>query len=72
VALLILVMRWLDLLWQVEPAFHERHAAFYWLYLAAPVAIGGVWLFFFVRELKKRPLLPVNDPYLAEAIAHEH
>jgi hypothetical protein len=72
VALGILVMRWADLLWQVEPAFHERNAAFYWLYLAAPVAIGGLWLFFFVRELKKRPLLPLNDPYLAEAIAHEH
>lgn len=74
VALGILVMRWLDLLWQVEPAFPaaERNVAFYWLYLAAPVAIGGVWVFFFVRELKKRPLLPLNDPYLAEAIAHEH
>jgi hypothetical protein len=72
VALAILVMRWLDLLWQVEPAFHEQNAAFYWLYLAAPVAIGGLWLFVFVRELKKRPLLPPNDPYLAEAIAHEH
>jgi hypothetical protein len=72
VAVLMLVMRWVDLLWQVEPAFRERTAAMYWLYLAAPIAIGGLWLFFFVRELKKRPLLPLNDPYLAEAIAHEH
>lgn len=74
VAVLMLVMRWAELLWQVEPAFpaSERNAAFYWLYLAAPVAIGGFWLFWFVRELKKRPLLPVGDPYLAEAIAHEH
>jgi hypothetical protein len=72
VALGILVMRWADLLWQVEPAFHEHDVAFYWLYLAAPVAIGGLWLYFFVRELKKRPLLPLNDPYLAEAITHEH
>jgi hypothetical protein len=72
VAGLILVMRWLDYVWQVEPAFHEQHAAFSWLYLAGPVAIGGFWLFFFVRELKKRPLLPIHDPYLQEAIAHEH
>ncbi len=72
VAVVILVMRWADLLWQVEPAFHEHDARFLWLYLAAPVAIGGPWLFYFVRELKKRPLLPPNDPYLAEAIAHEH
>ena len=26
--------------------------AFYWLYLAAPLVIGGVWLFFFARTLK--------------------
>ncbi len=70
VALLMMVMRWVDLLWQVEPSFEEHHAVHYWMYLAAPAAIGGLWVFFFVRELKKRPLLPVNDPYLPEAIAH--
>lgn len=68
VAALMLVMRWVDLLWQVEPAFQERNPAMYWMYLAAPVAIGGLWLFFFLRELRKRPLLPVNDPYLPEAL----
>jgi hypothetical protein len=72
VAVGILVMRWIELLWQVEPAFEERNAAMYWLYLAAPLTIGGLWLFWFVRELKARPLLPIHDPYLAEAIAHEH
>lgn len=70
VALVMMVMRWVDLLWQVEPSFEEHHVAHYWLYLAALAAIGGLWVFFFVRELKKRPLLPVNDPYLPEAIAH--
>lgn len=68
VAILMLVMRWVDLLWQVEPAFHERNPAMYWTYLAAPIGIGGIWLFFFLRELRKRPLLPVNDPYLPEAL----
>lgn len=72
VALGLMFMRWVELFWQVEPAFHERHAAFSWLYLAAPLFIGGVWLFFFARTLKTRPLLPIHDPYLAEAIAHEH
>jgi hypothetical protein len=74
VALGLLVMRWLELVWQVEPAFHEHHPnpGLYWLYLAAPLAIGGLWLWYFVRELKKRPLLPLHDPYLPEAIAHGH
>jgi hypothetical protein len=72
VAVGILVMRWIELIWQVEPAFPEHDLAMGWMYLAAPVTIGGLWLFWFVRELKTRPLLPLHDPYLAEAIAHEH
>jgi hypothetical protein len=68
VALLMLVMRWVDLVWQVEPAFEHQTPAMYWMYLAAPIAIGGLWLFAFLHELRKRPLLPVNDPYLPEAL----
>lgn len=68
VAALMLFMRLVDIVWQVEPAFHEQNPAMYWMYLAAPVGIGGVWLFFFLRELRKRRLLPVNDPYLPEAL----
>jgi hypothetical protein len=71
VAGLMLVMRLVDLFWQVEPGFAEHAAGFYWMYAAAPLAIGGLWLWLFLGELKKRPLLPVNDPYLAEALAHE-
>jgi hypothetical protein len=70
VAILMLVMRWLELVWQVEPAFHDHHAGFYWLYLVAPLTLGGFWFAWFLRELKARPLLPINDPYLPEAIAH--
>jgi len=73
VALGLMFMRWVELFWQVEPAFHDRHFGLsYGLYLAAPLFIGGVWLFFFARTLKTRPLLPINDPYLPEAIAHGH
>jgi hypothetical protein len=69
----LLLMRWVELFWQVEPAFHEKHAGSYWLYVAVPLLIGGVWLFFFARALSSRPLLPIHDPYLPEAIAHgEH
>ncbi|MES1240189.1 MAG: hypothetical protein ABUT39_01085 [Acidobacteriota bacterium] len=70
VAGLMLVMRWVDLVWQVEPAFDpkQQNPAMYWMYLAAPVAIGGLWLAWFLRELRSRPMLPVNDPYLPEAL----
>src|SRR5256885_6114046 len=35
-----------------------RSITFNWLYLAAPLAIGGFWVFFFIRSLKSRPLMP--------------
>jgi len=72
VAGLMLTMRLVDLFWQVEPGFANDHApAFYWMYAAAPLALGGIWLWIFLGELKKRPLIPINDPDLPEALAHE-
>jgi hypothetical protein len=70
----LLLMRWVELFWQVEPAFHaQHHPGSYWLYVAVPLLIGGIWLVVFSRELASRPLLPIHDPYLPEAIAHgEH
>ena len=67
----MLAMRWLDLVWQVEPAFSPERFSFHWLYLAAPLAVGGLWLAAWAAELKKRPLLPLRDPWLPEALAHD-
>lgn len=74
VAGMLLMMRWVELFWQVEPAFHEQHhPGSYWLYAAVPLLIGGIWLVAFAKTLSSRPLLPIHDPYLPEAIAHgEH
>lgn len=71
VAALLLLMRWVDLFWQVEPAFDEGRFTFHWLFPVALLGVGGLWLAAFFRELKRRPLLPVNDPYLADAVAPE-
>lgn len=71
VAVLMLAMRWIDLYWQVEPAFHDGTFYFHWLHLAALLAVGGLWLAAFVQQLKQRPLLPIHDPNLPEALAHE-
>jgi hypothetical protein len=42
------------------------------MYLAAPLAIGGLWVFFFIRSLKSRPILVGYDPQLEELLEHEH
>ena len=39
--------------------------------VAAPVGQGGLWLFLFSHQLRQMPLLPLGDPHLQEALAHD-
>jgi len=68
IAVMILVMRWIDLYWLIAPAFSPGRLQIHWLDLTLLVGIGGVWLYLFARKLGAWPLLPVNDPRLAEAL----
>jgi hypothetical protein len=70
VALLIVVMRAVDLFWLIRPAFSPGRFHFHWLDFAAPVGVGGVWLAIFLWQLLERPLLPRNDPEFLEAMEH--
>jgi hypothetical protein len=63
-------MRWIDLFWLAAPTFHH-HLSIHWLDLATLIAIGGAWFALFVGQLQRRPLLPINDPYLEEAMAND-
>lgn len=71
VALWMLVFRLVDLYWMTRPEF-TRSAWPNWLDIVVPVALIGLWIGFFAMNLKRRPLLPLGDPQLAEAIAHHH
>jgi len=71
VALWMLVFRLVDLYWMTRPEF-TSHPMPSWLDIVVPVALIGLWVGFFAMNLKQRPLLPLGDPKLAEAIAHEH
>ena len=77
----ILFVRWVDILMLVSPEFAadgqnihmlgegaESHLFIHWLDLAAPLAVGGLWLWMFFTQLAKRPLLPIGDPYLYESL----
>ena len=61
-ALWIIFVRMLDIYWFVAPAFRERGLEVYWTDLSALVGIGGIWLAYFISNLKKRPLLVPHDP----------
>ncbi len=71
VAAFVLFMRWVDFIWQSRPTWHPEGFSLPWLYVAAPLGLGGVWFFLFARELGKRPLLPMQDPKLKEALGHD-
>ena len=72
VAIWLILMRLVDLFWMIRPEFTRRALPNIWD-LAAALALGGLWFFFFTGNLKQAPVLPVGDPNLAEAIAtHEH
>lgn len=63
VAVLLMVMRLVDLFWTLNPGLHHGHFHFHWLDLAAPIGIGGIWLAVFFWQLKKVPsLVPANAP----------
>ncbi len=66
IAALILSMRFIDIVWWVEGAFAEPVSLYLLVDVAALLAIGGVWVWLFVRRLQRTPLLPVADPYLGE------
>ncbi len=74
VAGVILVFRLMDLFWLVAPETAGGHGdrgpsfSVHWLDLGAFLAVGGLWLLAFVRELKGRPLLPTGEPEIQELL----
>jgi hypothetical protein len=70
VAVLILVMRAVDLLWMLAPAFKNRH--WIWMDVIALIGFGGLWLAFFIWQLGKRPLIPINDPQFESTLEQMH
>jgi hypothetical protein len=77
VAVWMLAMRWLDYFWNVAPTLQAmRHSGpnawgGLWIDLAAAIGVGGVWGWFFLRQLARAPLLPIGDPFLREVLARD-
>ena len=67
----IFVMQLLAVFWLIMPAFYPQGFHLHWLDLVTPVGIGGLWLAFFVWQLKKKSLLPLHDPRFQGVPAHD-
>ena len=70
VAIWVLVMRLVDLFWLIGPLHGHGPLSIHWADVAAPIGIGGVWLAMFFWHLRSRPLLPLGEPYLQNALEH--
>ena len=65
--------------WLIEPNFKDAAANLHLAgnfgilaYVTVPVAVVATWVFFYLTELTKRPLLVLNDPHTAEVLEPEH
>lgn len=70
-AIVLAFMRLVNVYWWVAPAYaYDPNTS--WLYITAPLGVGGLWVWFFLWQLKRRPLLPLHDPKLPAAPEVEH
>jgi hypothetical protein len=77
-AVLVIVMRLVDLFWMIvpNPLPGDPHTVMpltpHPVYIFAPLAIMGIWLAYFARNLSRRPLLVRNDPQLPRLWEKSH
>ncbi len=70
IAVLVIALRLVDVGWMILPAFGALGLGTLALAAGLAVAVGGLWLTAFLRQLRMHPLLPLGDPNLEEALAH--
>ena len=71
--------RLIDMFWLIEPNFKDAASNLHiagnvgiLAYVTVPISVVAVWMWFYLTELKKRPLINVNDPHTEELLEPEH
>jgi len=70
-AVWMMLMRYLDFFWIIEPNFSKSLTVTI-ADIVVPIAIGGIWLWYFFRNLAALPLLPAYDPDAHEVLQPAH
>ncbi len=70
-AVWLMLMRYLDLFWIIEPNFSKTIAVTL-ADIVVPIAIGGIWLWYFFRNLASLPLVPAFDQDAHEVLQPAH
>ncbi|NKB25747.1 MAG: hypothetical protein GKR87_15525 [Kiritimatiellae bacterium] len=61
IALFVLLIRLVDNFWVIAPTFQDG-VNIHLLDFTTPLAIGGLWMFVFLKFLPKHSLIPLHDP----------
>ena len=69
-AVWMLFMRWLDLLWIIEPNFSQTITITV-ADVVVSIAIGAIWFWYFFRNLASLPLVPAYDQDAYEVLEAE-
>jgi hypothetical protein len=70
-AVWMLLMRYFDMFWIIEPNFSKTLSVTL-ADIVVPIAIGGFWLAYFFYNLGALPLLPAYDPSAGEVLEPAH
>jgi hypothetical protein len=70
-AVWLMLIRYLDLFWIIEPNFSKTLKVTI-ADIVVPIAIGGFWLWYFFRNLALLPLIPAYDQDAHEVLQPEH
>jgi hypothetical protein len=68
VTVIILLMRFVDIYWDVAPAHFGDHFHVSWITPFAFLGIGGLWLAAFIWQLKGQTIIPIHETWVEEAI----
>lgn len=76
---IMLLARLIDMFWLIEPNFKDAASNLHitgnigiLAYVTVPISVVAFWMVFYLNELKKRPLINVNDPHTEELLEPEH
>lgn len=68
VAIVILVARYVGIIWLTQPAWSREHFHYSWMNLASLVGVGGLWLYLFIGQLKGQTIIPIHETWVEEAL----
>jgi hypothetical protein len=70
----IMIMRIVDIWWHIEPSSSLHHDTIHlsWTLFAIVAGMGGLWMAYFFRNLRSRPLLAVYAPQTRRLLEPTH